>query len=161
MLAKELSTAGFKVVVLEQGRWIPPSEFAHDELTQTQEHFLTNNPQRQPQTFRKTQQDKPEKQLSAIYGCCVGGGTVHFTANFWRFHEIDFVERTRRGPVEGTAFADWPLSYTDLEPYYTKVEWEVGVSGLASASPFDRRPLREDSHWFRTRCHAPRDSALG
>ncbi|HXI32050.1 MAG TPA: GMC family oxidoreductase, partial [Vicinamibacterales bacterium] len=25
----------------------------------------------------------------------------------------------------------------DLEPYYTKVEWEVGVSGLAGASPFD------------------------
>jgi len=35
------------------------------------------------------------------------------------------------------AFADWPLTYADLEPYYTKVEWEVGVSGLAGASPFD------------------------
>ncbi|HLZ98712.1 MAG TPA: GMC family oxidoreductase, partial [Steroidobacteraceae bacterium] len=27
--------------------------------------------------------------------------------------------------------------YQELEPYYTKVEWEVGVSGLANASPFD------------------------
>ena len=137
VLAKELSTAGFKVVVLEQGRWIPPSEFGHDEIAQTQEHALTNNFQRQPQTFRKTPQDKAEKQFSAIYGCCVGGGTVHFTANFWRFHEIDFVERSRRGPMAGTAFADWPITYADLEPYYTKVEWEVGVSGLAGASPFD------------------------
>ena len=137
VLAKELSTAGFKVVVLEQGRWIPPSEFGHDEISQRQEHALVNNFQRQPQTFRKTPQDKAEKQFSAIYGCCVGGGSVHFTANFWRFHEIDFVERSRRGPMAGAAFADWPLTYADLEPYYTKVEWEVGVSGLAGASPFD------------------------
>src|SRR5271157_661477 len=137
VLAKELSTAGFKVVVLEQGRFIPASDFGHDEIAQSQEHALTNNFQRQPQTFRKTPRDKAEKQFSAIYGCCVGGGTVHFTANFWRFHEIDFVERSRRGPVAGTGFADWPLTYADLEPYYTKVEWEIGVSGLAGASPFD------------------------
>ena len=40
-------------------------------------------------------------------------------------------------PIAGTGFADWPITYADLEPYYTKVEWEVGVSGLAGASPFD------------------------
>jgi choline dehydrogenase-like flavoprotein len=137
VLAKELSTAGFKVVVLEQGRLIPASDFGHDEIARFQEHALVNNFQRQPQTFRKTPQDKAEKQFSAIYGCCVGGGTVHFTANFWRFHEIDFIERSRRGPVAGTAFADWPITYAEMEPYYTKVEWEVGVSGLAGASPFD------------------------
>jgi choline dehydrogenase-like flavoprotein len=137
VLAKELSTAGFKVVVLEQGPWIAPSEFSHDEITQGREHQLVNNPQRQPQTFRKTPDEKAEAQMSAIYGRVVGGGTVHFTGNYWRFHEIDFIERSRRGPVEGTGFADWPLTYADLEPYYTKVEWEVGVSGLAGASPFD------------------------
>ncbi len=61
----------------------------------------------------------------------VGGGSVHFTANYWRFHEIDFDERSRYGPIEGTGFADWPIRYADLEPYYTKAEWELGVSGLA------------------------------
>lgn len=137
VLAKELSSAGFTVVVLEQGRFISPDEFGHDEIAQSQEHALTNGFERQPQTFRKTPYDKAEKQLSAVYGYCVGGGTVHFTANFWRFHEIDFIERSRRGPVAGTGFADWPITYADLEPYYTKVEWEVGVSGLAGASPFD------------------------
>jgi choline dehydrogenase-like flavoprotein len=137
VLAKELSTAGFKVVVLEQGRWIPPSEFSHDEITIGEEFQLTNNPQRQPQTFRKTPQDKAQKQFAVMYGCLVGGGSVHFTGNFWRFHEIDFVERSRRGEIAGTGFADWPLTYAELEPYYTKVEWEVGVSGLAGSSPFD------------------------
>jgi choline dehydrogenase-like flavoprotein len=137
VLAKELSTAGFRVVVLEQGRLIPASDFGHDEIARWREHALVNNFQRQPQTFRKTPQDKAEKQFSAIYGCCVGGGTVHFTANFWRFHEIDFVERSRHGEIAGTGFADWPITYAEMEPYYTKVEWEVGVSGLAGASPFD------------------------
>jgi choline dehydrogenase-like flavoprotein len=137
VLAKELSTTGFKVVVLEQGRFIAASDFGHDEISATREHALTNDFERQPQTFRKTVHDEAVRQFSAIYGCCVGGGTVHFTANYWRFHEIDFVERSRRGPIAGTAFADWPLTYAEIEPYYTKVEWEVGVSGLAGASPFD------------------------
>ena len=67
----------------------------------------------------------------------VGGSSTHYTANFWRFHEIDFNERSVLGGIPGTGFADWPISYQELEPYYTKVEWEVGVSGLAYASPFD------------------------
>jgi len=137
VLAKELSTAGFKVVVLEQGPWIPPSEFSHDEIKTFLEHQFTNDPQQQPQTFRKTPQDKAQRHAGLIYGRLVGGGSVHFTANFWRFHEIDFVERSRRGEIPGTGFADWPVSYAEMEPYYTQVEWEVGVSGLAGSSPFD------------------------
>jgi choline dehydrogenase-like flavoprotein len=58
-----------------------------------------------------------------------------FTANYWRFREIDFVERSRLGPIAGTALADWPITYADLEPYYTKAEWELGVSG--APGPFD------------------------
>ena len=137
VLAKELSTAGFKVVVLEQGPWISPSDFSHDEIKVFLESQLTNHPDQQPQTFRKTPQDKAQKQRAVIYGRLVGGSSVHFTANFWRFHEIDFVERSRRGAIPGTGFADWPVTYAEMEPYYTKVEWEVGVSGLAGASPFD------------------------
>ena len=62
---------------------------------------------------------------------------MHFTANYWRFHEIDFIERSVHGAIPGTGFADWPITYAELEPYYTKVEWEIGVSGLAGANPFD------------------------
>ena len=100
VLAKELSTAGFSVVALEQGPYIPPSDFGHDEIAQSQEHALTNKPDLSPQTFRKTPQDKAEKQSCVMYGRCVGGGPVHFTANYWRFHEIDFIERAG-GPHRG------------------------------------------------------------
>ena len=137
ILAKELSTNGFRVVVLEQGPYLKEPEFSHNELKVLTFHQLTNDPAIQTATFRKTPEDTARPQNCVLYGRCVGGGTVHFTANFWRFHEIDFIERSKVGEIPGTGFVDWPIRYADLEPYYTKVEWEVGVSGLAGASPFD------------------------
>jgi len=137
VLAKELSSNGFRVVVLEQGPYLRPEDFSHNEVEVFIRHQLTNNPEIQPVTFRKTPQDKAKLQPSVMYGRCVGGSSVHFTANFWRFHEIDFVEHSKVGDIPGATLVDWPITYIDLEPYYTKVEWEVGVSGLAGASPFD------------------------
>ena len=32
--------------------------------------------------------------------------------------------------------ADWPVTYDELEPYYTQAEWEMGISGLRVNSPF-------------------------
>ncbi|MGA8609213.1 MAG: GMC family oxidoreductase [Candidatus Sulfotelmatobacter sp.] len=137
VLAKELSTAGFRVVVLEQGPYLHEEDFQHNEFKTVFQNVLINDPKRQPVTFRKTEQEKANVQETLVYGRVVGGGTVHFTANYWRFHEIDFIERSKRGAVAGAALADWPITYADLEPYYTKVEWEIGVSGQAGASPFD------------------------
>ena len=137
VLAKELSTNGYRVVVLEQGSYLTENDFTHNEVKVFAEHLLTNNPKIRPTTFRKTPQDKTKTQQSILYGTCVGGSSVHFTANFWRFHEIDFIEHSKVGDIAGANFADWPITYADLEPYYTKVEWEIGVSGLAGASPFD------------------------
>jgi choline dehydrogenase-like flavoprotein len=145
VVAKELSTAGFEIVVLEQGPYIRPEEFVHDELRFRDPYnpphigreVLTNNHALQPNTFRHNENEKAVRQPAVGYGRQVGGGTVHFTANYWRFHEIDFIERSRWGPIAGTGFADWPITYADLEPYYTKAEWELGISGQAGASPFD------------------------
>jgi choline dehydrogenase-like flavoprotein len=137
ILAKELGGHGFRVVVLEQGPYLTESDFLHDEIKVLQQDLLTNHPKQQPTTFRKTPHDTAKQQRALVYGRLVGGTSVHFTANFWRFHEIDFIERSKVGAVSGANFVDWPITYADLEPYYTKVEWEIGVSGLAGASPFD------------------------
>jgi choline dehydrogenase-like flavoprotein len=137
VLAKELSHNGFRVVVLEQGPYLKESDFTHNEIEVFLHHQLTNDTKLQPNTFRKTAEDKAKVQQAVMYGRCVGGSSVHFTANYWRFHEIDFIERSKVGAIAGANLADWPITYNDLEPYYTKVEWEVGVSGLAGASPFD------------------------
>jgi choline dehydrogenase-like flavoprotein len=137
VLAKELSSNGFRVVVLEQGPYLTPEDFVHNEIEIFENHRLTNNPRYQPVTFRKTPEENAQLKPSVMYGRCVGGSSVHFTANYWRFHEIDFIERSKVGEIAGANFADWPITYSDLEPYYAKVEWQVGVSGLAGASPFD------------------------
>ncbi len=51
---------------------------------------------------------------------------------------------TTYGAVEGSTLDDWPIEYADLEPYYEKAEWEMGVSGDVSNDPFKsarRKPL--------------------
>lgn len=140
VVARELASAGFRIVVLEQGPFLTEQDFRHDELAVSQLAALTNDHRRQPNTFRETETEEARIMAAVGYGRLVGGGTVHFTGNYWRFHEVDFIERSLKGPVTGTGFDDWPISYADLEPYYTKVEWEIGVSGLAGASP--REPPR-------------------
>jgi choline dehydrogenase-like flavoprotein len=75
---------------------------------------------------------------------CVGGGTFSYGAMAWRYHEKDFRMRSTYGALEGSTLDDWPIAYADLEPFYEKAEWELGVSGDVSADPFKaprRKPL--------------------
>lgn len=138
IIAKELSTAGFDVVVFEQGPYRKTEDFGHDELEViVQENLMGGGSGKNRQTFRQFEDEVAVEPASipAWYAQTVGGASVHFTANFWRFRELDFKERSLLGPISGTTFADWPISYEELEPYYTKVDWEIGVSG--APGPFD------------------------
>jgi choline dehydrogenase-like flavoprotein len=135
VLAKELATAGFDVVVLEQGPWRRPADFRHDELGNFILGKMAGSGEDFPQTFRRTEKEEAERRQSIFWAQGVGGSSVHFTANYWRLHPVDFDERARLGAVPGAALADWPITYAELEPYYTRVEWEMGVSG--APGPFD------------------------
>jgi choline dehydrogenase-like flavoprotein len=137
VMAKELSTSGFRVVVLEQGPWNREKDFQHDEVTVMYRSGLTNDFKKQPNTFRKTPGDPAKLQPAVEYGRMIGGGSVHFTSNYWRFHPEDFHERSTLGAIAGGDLRDWPITYDDLEPYYTKAEWDLGISGLGGSNPFD------------------------
>ncbi len=137
VLAKELAESGFRIVVLEQGPYLKSSEFEHDELKYAFRFGITNDPRIQPMTYRRTEAEEAKPGGTIQYAKLVGGGSVHFTANFWRFHEIDFIERSTLGAIAGASLEDWPFTYAELEPYYTKAEWDLGVSGLAGTNPFD------------------------
>jgi choline dehydrogenase-like flavoprotein len=137
VMAKELSTAGFRVVVLEQGPYLTEKDYRHDEIRYTYQAGLTNDTKVQPITYRKNESEPAKLAKAIMYGRQVGGGSVHFTANYWRFHESDFEERTQFGDVPGSGLADWPIKYADLEPYYTKAEYDLGISGLGGANPFE------------------------
>jgi choline dehydrogenase-like flavoprotein len=133
VLAKQLATRGYSVVVLEAGPRLAASDFKHDEFS----YWLNNDlAPKTPVTWRRTEKDEARVGQGGIFrAALVGGSSVHFTANFWRLREIDFNERSKLGAVAGANLADWPISYADLEPYYTMVDWEVGVSG--APGPFD------------------------
>ncbi len=133
VMAHELARSGFSVVVLEQGPWLTEKDFSHDSDYVPPEKQLSYRP---PTTRRANEGEKAELGNHIDYGRLVGGGTVHFTANYWRQPEIEFEQATRLGVPDGSSVADWPISYRELEPYYTRVEWEIGVSGKAG-NPFE------------------------
>jgi choline dehydrogenase-like flavoprotein len=56
----------------------------------------------------------------------------------------DFRMKSIYGCPPGSTLDDWPIGYDDLEPFYEKAEWEMGVSGDVAPDPF----------------HAPRRRAL-
>ncbi len=140
VLARELARERLDVVVLEQGPRLYPADFQHDELKNWFIGGLVANPQSNPQSFRRSASETatvPLVRTPLWYARGVGGSTLHYTANYWRFREIDFRERSALGEISGTGFADWPITYAELEPYYTKVDWEIGVSGQAGLDPGD------------------------
>lgn len=139
VLARELARSGLGVLVLEQGPWRDPSAFTHDELGVIFNQEMTGGWQgADPQTFRRHAGEEARPATfppPAFYARTVGGSSVHYSANSWRFRPVDFRERSLLGEIPGTGFADWPLTYEELEPFYTRAEWELGVSG--APGPFD------------------------
>jgi choline dehydrogenase-like flavoprotein len=101
VLAKELSTSGVTVVVLEQGPYRRAGDFTHDELKIMFMGELTEHPSwSDPQTFRASASETARITLPsagpppALYARGVGGSSVHFSANYWRMRPLDFRERS-------------------------------------------------------------------
>lgn len=150
IIAKELSTAGFSTVVLEQGKYRKAADFTHDEIKNfLQGEMIGQGPRESGMTYRSNENEEPQQgqQDPAMYAKTVGGSSAIFSAHFWRMRPVDFNERSVLGSIDGTNFADWPITYDELEPYYTKVEWDMGVSGEpghsdpARSKPFPMPPL--------------------
>ena len=80
----------------------------------------------------------------------VGGTTLHYWAQSWRLNPWDFKvvsETTRRYGAsripKGSTVEDWPFGLDELEPYYDKVEYEIGVSGQAGNINGTHRSARQ------------------
>lgn len=79
---------------------------------------------------------------ASLYGLnadAFGGGTRLWQGMAWRFMPEDFQMAKVYGNPPGASLADWPISYDELEPFYTKAEHQLGVSGaegdLTSRTP--------------------------
>ncbi len=136
VVAKELSTAGLSVVLLERGKWYTSFDDRKDDLRNQRTCVLGNSfgpDDRNPRVY--VDQSGREFTIDSRHwaysnnAACVGGGTLSYGAMAWRFMEDDFRLRTKYGAVVGSTLDDWPITYSDLEPFYEKAEWEIGVSG--------------------------------
>ena len=140
ILAAELGKAGMKVIGLERGPRLKTEDFnPHDELRYFQRlRSATQSEAPAGNLAAECQCAAPFRSRGQDYGNQAGGGTVHYGAVSWRMHEDDFrarshtIERYGASAIpEDSSLADWPLSYADLEPYYDRAEYELGVSGKA------------------------------
>jgi choline dehydrogenase-like flavoprotein len=144
--AKELAEAGLSIVVLEAGKRFNPLV-----------DYLTDRYDFESKALGVFAPDDYRRDLCTIGGSNgfryvrvkgVGGSTLRYVAVNPRFHESDFRVRTEDGVA-----ADWPITYQDLEPYYTRVEYMLGVSGPSGpdANPFDpprSKPFPNPPHPF-------------
>jgi choline dehydrogenase-like flavoprotein len=150
IVAKELAEAGLSVVLLERGKWYSPFDCRKDDLRNQRTSPLGQafgpDDDRNPRVAvdAKGRQSIVRASGGAYHNnaACVGGGTFSYGAMAWRYMEKDFRMRTTYGRIAGSTLEDWPISYQDLEPYYEKAEWEIGVSGDDSGNPF-RAPRRK------------------
>jgi choline dehydrogenase-like flavoprotein len=152
VVAKELSAAGLSVALLERGKWYNAADCRKDDLRNQRTCVLGNafgpDDERNPRVVvagnGQERVVRPSEGGYSNNAACVGGGTFSYGAMAWRFLEKDFRMRSTYGAIAGSTLEDWPISYWDLEPYYEKAEWEMGVSGDETNNvyrPPRRKPL--------------------
>jgi len=134
-LAMALAEAGLEVLVLERGPRHRREDYRHDELEVVRRGFFLPDLDRHPHTVVTPRTRDPVRTHLGWIATCVGGGTVHMGGYFYRFHPDDFRMRSRFGPRY--ELADWPYDYRQLEPYYARAEWEIGVAGKGGVNPFE------------------------
>ncbi len=138
-MAMTLTIGGLKCAMLEAGRaYEPLSETAMFQRNDQAPLLATATPDKHFGFFDSTvdggwevpgepytqASNKPEEQFWWWRARMMGGRTNHWGRISLRNGPYDFKPKTR----DGLGF-DWPISYEDVEPYYTKVEKFIGVYG--------------------------------
>jgi gluconate 2-dehydrogenase alpha chain len=149
-VAYVLAKNGQKVLVIEAGPChldflddpnnTPVPRFSNDELKLERRNFIEMHEAIEPRTWRNapTDGDRIESLTGNVQNLpkTVGGGGLHADLKMPRFMPQDFTLGTTLN-IPGTSFADWPLTYAQLEPFYAWGERLAGVQGLQGANPFE------------------------
>jgi choline dehydrogenase-like flavoprotein len=152
IVAKELANAGHKVLVMEAGMGSDLTiEGYQDSLTRFYKQTVKNN---NSPYIHNPNADSPQAtdvkkyqpggsnsngyflhngpvSTDSTYLRSTGGSTMHWQACTPRMIPDDFRSQTKFGQGK-----DWPITYDQLEPYYRKAEFEMGVSGDAQEQDF-------------------------
>ena len=121
--AQKLALAGKRILILERGPFLPQEKLNWS----TSAVFLANR-----YHTRETWHDKDAKDLHPQQAYFVGGQTKVYGAAMFRMRAEDFGVIQHKGGISPA----WPITYADLEPYYTQAEELFHVHGdLGSAPP--------------------------
>lgn len=124
-VAHELASRGIQVVVLEAGRRIEPNEFIQEDGAAFGQ--LTWLDKRRATGTWLAATVSPSAPLWTVKA--VGGSTLHWNGLAYRMQEHEFRPRTEYGGVDGTNIIDWPVTLAELDPWYSKAEYKLGVTG--------------------------------
>ena len=134
MAAHQLVNAGKKVLMLERGGWV---ERGPENWTMQGSLELTAN-------YDKTTPLKVvkggHKKVMGLYSC-VGGPSLFYGGVSFRFRASDF---EKNEDIEGAGAIGWPIKYGDLEPYYSKAEKLLSISGESGVDPTE--PFRSEPY---------------
>ena len=154
IVARVLARSGaYQVTVLEKGGNLfqnlgnangqVTNLFSNDEVGwESRTAPINQDPLLEPRSFRADTNSGDRSFVGDVNSLptTVGGGTVHYDAKARRYREVDFIANSLMGgtadqpAIPDTTYADWPMTYAQLEPFYAVCEEVIGVQGPARRS---------------------------
>ena len=144
-LARHLAPSGKRILLLERGDWLrrEPSNWLAQDV------FVDNR-----YVSEDTWYDPKGKAFQPQIHYFVGGATKLYGAALYRLREEDFGELNHHDGVSPA----WPISYEELEPYYSKAEQLYEVHGEHGQDPTE--PYASAPYPFPAVSHEPRIQQL-
>jgi choline dehydrogenase-like flavoprotein len=144
-LLHRLAKTGKKILVLERGDFVPREKENWDSRAVNVEAKYNT---------KEVWYDRKGKPLHPHTNYYVGGNTKFYGAALFRLRKEDFGELKHHGGVSPA----WPISYDDLEPYYTEAERLYHVHGNRGEDPTE--PWASAPYPHPAVSHEPRIKAL-
>jgi gluconate 2-dehydrogenase alpha chain len=159
IVAPIFARAGLKVIAFEPGPFRTQADYLPDELGAAY-YCRANMGPKFATEIPRWRRNEGEPTTAATFSLgrmmnSVGGSVIHYGAWLRRFHPHHFrtlshVEERWGISVlpEGCRLADWPISYEELEPFYTRLEHEIGIAGdesnpfISRSKPLPMPPMR-------------------
>ena len=144
-LARHLAPSGKRILLIERGDWLPrePENWSAAEV-------FVDNRYVSPDTWY----DEKGQAFQPQIHYCVGGATKFYGAALYRLRAEDFGELRHHDGISPA----WPISYDELEPYYTKAEQLYEVHGARGEDPTE--PPSSAPYPFPAVSHEPRIQQL-
>ena len=144
-LARHLAPSGKRILLLERGDWLPrePANWLAQDV-------FVDNRYVSPDTWY----DANGKPFQPQVHYFVGGATKLYGAALYRLREEDFGELRHHDGISPA----WPISYDELEPYYTQAEQLYQVHGARGEDPTE--PPASAPYPFPAVSHEPRIQQL-